>query len=117
MARDWQGSKWIRPEKRLAIYARDGFCCVYCGASIESGATLTLDHVIAHALGGSNDAANLVTCCGECNSRKRDLSTRPWFACLRSRGIDTGKIGPRIRRLLAKPIDVEAAKAMIAARA
>lgn len=30
------GSKWIRPEKRLAIYHRDGFACIYCGATAES---------------------------------------------------------------------------------
>jgi 5-methylcytosine-specific restriction endonuclease McrA len=24
------GSKWIRPEKRWAIYRRDTYCCIYC---------------------------------------------------------------------------------------
>ena len=30
-----QGSKWIRKSTRLAIYYRDGLCCVYCGAAGE----------------------------------------------------------------------------------
>ena len=29
------GSKWIRPEKRMAIYLRDGLACVYCGEGVE----------------------------------------------------------------------------------
>ena len=56
-----QGSKWIRPVKRLAIYARDGFACVFCGATMEQGARLTLDHVVPCLLGGDNKENNLVT--------------------------------------------------------
>lgn len=55
-----QGSKWIRRSTRLAIYSRDGFCCAYCGATAETGAALTLDHVQACELGGSNEPTNLV---------------------------------------------------------
>lgn len=28
---DWQGMNWIRQDKRLAIYLRDGLACVWCG--------------------------------------------------------------------------------------
>ena len=59
---NWQGMNWIRQEKRLAIYLRDGMSCAYCGASVEGGAQLSLDHVKPHSRGGSNAAANLVTC-------------------------------------------------------
>ena len=111
-----QGSKWIRPEKRLAIYHRDGFCCAYCGAGAEDGVLLTLDHVLACELGGSNEATNLVTACLSCNSAKQDKTTRVWFAHLRDRGIDTDKVGPRIRRLTAKALDMKAGKALLAAR-
>lgn len=111
-----QGSKWIRPAKRLAIYHRDGFCCAHCGAAAEDGVFLTLDHVIACELGGSNEATNLVTACLSCNSSKQDATTNAWFATLRDRGIDTAKVGPRIRRLTAKPLDLAAGKAFLAAR-
>ena len=35
------GRNWIRPEKRRALYLRDGLACVYCGDSLEDGARLT----------------------------------------------------------------------------
>lgn len=111
-----QGSKWIRPEKRLALYARDGFCCAYCGAGVEDGAALTLDHLVACELGGTNEADNLVTACLSCNSAKQDLTTRAWFATLRDRGVDTTKLGARIRRLTAKPLDLAKGRALLAAR-
>lgn len=45
-----QGSKWIRRAKRLAIYERDWFRCVYCGEADAS--KLTLDHLVASEAGG-----------------------------------------------------------------
>jgi 5-methylcytosine-specific restriction endonuclease McrA len=65
-----QGMNWIRKEKRLAIYLRDGLACCYCGGAVEDGAKLTLDHIKCHDHGGSNDATNLVTCCHSCNSAR-----------------------------------------------
>lgn len=67
---NWQGMNWIRQEKRLAIYLRDGCACAYCGASVEDGATLSLDHVKPHSKGGSNHESNLVTCCKGCNDSR-----------------------------------------------
>ena len=61
---------WIRQSTRLAIYLRDGMACAYCGESVEGGAKLTLDHVKPHSHGGSNEPANLVTCCHRCNSSR-----------------------------------------------
>jgi len=69
------GSKWIRPEKRLAIYLRDGMACAYCGRGIEEGDTspaLTLDHITPRSRGGSNEATNLITACVRCNSKRQD---------------------------------------------
>lgn len=111
------GSKWIRPEKRLAIYHRDGFACIYCGATAESGAALSLDHVTPRELGGSHHADNLVTCCVPCNSSKQDEGMRGWFQALRDRGIDTAKLARRIRSATSRPLDIEAGKALRAARA
>jgi len=65
-----QGMNWIRQNKRLAIYLRDGLACVYCGATVEDGAKLTLDHLKPHSKGGGNEETNLVTCCQKCNSSR-----------------------------------------------
>jgi len=73
MCREWNGSKWIRKEKRLAIYARDNFTCAFCGKHmVFDNVTLSLDHVQPVANGGQNDATNLITSCRLCNSKKGD---------------------------------------------
>jgi len=69
-----QGMNWIRQDKRLAIYLRDGLACTYCGSTIEEGASLSLDHIKPYSNGGSNSERNLVTCCAKCNSSR---GTRP----------------------------------------
>lgn len=105
------GSKWIRPEKRLAIYARDGFACVYCKCPAdEHEMPLTLDHVTPRELGGSNKANNLVTACWTCNSTKQEYNARRFFAMLRDRGVDTRNLSKRIARQLAKAINVKLGK-------
>lgn len=94
-----QGSKWIRPEKRERIYKRDNHTCVYCGGSIymDSEMLLTLDHVVAYALGGTNDANNLVTACRSCNSSKRHLSVPQFIQYLSDQGTDTSCIAKNVR--------------------
>lgn len=75
-----QGSKWIRKDKRLAIYLRDGMACAYCGKGVEeSGAPLTLDHLLPCSKGGGNHEGNLVTCCLSCNSRRQDMDLDQWL--------------------------------------
>lgn len=68
--RKWQGMNWIRQEKRLAIYLRDGCACVWCGKGIEQQITLSLDHIKVAKHGGGNEASNLVTCCIDCNTSR-----------------------------------------------
>ena len=70
-----QVQKWIRNEKRLALYLRDGLACCYCGEGIEDGAKLTLDHLVAHSHGGGNEVSNLITACNRCNSSR---GNRDW---------------------------------------
>lgn len=97
-----QGSKWIRPSTRWAIYHRDNFACVYC----TRVGSLSLDHVGAVEVHGrDNGAHNLVTSCVSCNSSKQGISTRAWFAKLRTKGIDTTLVRRRIAAARAKPID------------
>lgn len=71
---------WIRASKRYAIYARDGWRCVYCGRgpsvthalldTAHVAAILSLDHVIPRSMGGENVSYNLVTACRRCNRMK-----------------------------------------------
>jgi len=110
------GSKWIRPERRLAIYARDGFACLFCGTTSDEGASLSLDHVLPRELGGSHDSSNLVTACVSCNSAKQDSTMRTWFASLRDRGIDTARMSAKIKRACAAKVDIKLGKALLAAR-
>lgn len=97
-------SQWIRTDKRLAINLRDSMRCVYCEVEVIAGAHVsednaaTLDHVIAQANGGGNEAANLVTACVHCNSSKQDMSKIAWGRVCRARGIDTDKMWRRVRR-------------------
>lgn len=111
-----QGMNWIKPAKRLALYHRDGFCCIYCGATAEDGAKLGLDHLLANELGGSNEATNLVTACGSCNSSKCDLTMSAWFEKLDARGVDTAGLGDRIRTRIAIPLDMAEGRRLLAIR-
>jgi hypothetical protein len=63
-----RGGGNISPELRSEVYQRDGFVCVYCGATED----LTCDHVTPVSNGGPTTLENLATACRPCNSRKRD---------------------------------------------
>jgi hypothetical protein len=93
-----QGMNWIRPEKRLAIYLRDGLACCWCGATCEQD-TLTLDHCKPHSMGGSNDVVNLLTCCRRCNS-SRGTRSLPTFAKVVAEYLDHGITADAILRHL-----------------
>src|SRR5216117_1543925 len=56
-----------RKISRRALFARDGWRCVYCGTA---GGRLTLDHVIPRSRGGDSTWENVVTSCAPCNLRK-----------------------------------------------
>lgn len=66
---------WIRRERRLAIYLRDGFRCVYCLADLSNARPfdISLDHLTPKADGGSNEPSNLVTACRHCNCSRGSL--------------------------------------------
>lgn len=78
------GGSWIRDDKRLAIYLRDGFRCAYgltpaCEArnrdlSGQDARDITLDHLNAKHAAGSHHEGNLVTACRSCNSARQDTS-------------------------------------------
>ncbi len=61
--------KGLRPSQRFEVFRRDGFRCRYCGAT-PVDRPLHVDHVIPVSDGGTDDDANLVTACAECNGGK-----------------------------------------------
>lgn len=68
------GSKWIRPEKRLAVYLRDRFTCIYCLCDLHDAdpRDITLDHVKPGHFAGNHRESNLVCACRSCNSSRQD---------------------------------------------
>ena len=117
MKKRTQGMNWIRKEKRLAIYMRDGLSCAYCGTSIEDGAQLSLDHIKPYSKGGSNDQKNLVTCCSKCNSVRQD---RPWKEFAKKAAgylnIESKEIIRHVENCRKRKIDTKAAKEIMSRR-
>ena len=56
-----------RKISRRALFARDGWRCVYCGTTTGR---LTLDHVVPRSRGGESVWENVVTSCATCNHKK-----------------------------------------------
>lgn len=117
----WHGMNWISQNSRLAIYLRDGLACAYCSANIESGTILSLDHIKAHNVGGTNEATNLITCCKRCNESK-GKRTLPDFAKAvagyLNHGVDPKEIVKHVRACVKrdlKPFKAQA-RAMIESR-
>lgn len=59
----------VSQRMRFEVLKRDNFKCRYCGKTAEA-VELEVDHVTPTALGGTDDADNLVTACGPCNDGK-----------------------------------------------
>ncbi len=113
--------RWIRLEKRLAIYLRDGLACAYCGTGVEVGVQLTLDHLKPRIKEGCNDASNLVTCCMSCNSSRQQRSVAHFAAAVasyRKNGTTAEEIVARVRRLSRRSLvrHLDEAKAILSRR-
>lgn len=61
--------KALSKRVRFEVFKRDLFACQYCGAAPPS-VLLHIDHIVAVANGGGNEADNLVTACENCNLGK-----------------------------------------------
>lgn len=109
---NWQGMNWIRQEKRLAIYMRDGLACVYCLKGVEDDEILTLDHLKVYSKGGSNHESNLVTACKTCNSSRGTKSVRAYCNLFE----DGGQVERDVRNSAKRVLDMKAAKQLIAQR-
>ncbi len=59
------------PPTRMMIYYRDNFRCAYCGKTLKDN-EITIDHIVPKSKGGKWTWENLVTCCRECNFKKKD---------------------------------------------
>lgn len=105
------GMGWISLQKRLAIYKRDDFDCVWCRgwfATDELGYGLSLDHLHDRH---DHRAENLVTCCPECNSRRSGLSLRRWITTLAADGHESAQtIRARVAAAASRPIDLQEGK-------
>lgn len=63
----------FRGKQRDVIFAEDGFRCAYCLLDLTKlpRPLWTIDHILPRSQGGTNARSNLVTCCFDCNSRRR----------------------------------------------
>lgn len=64
---------------RAAVFARDGFACVYCG---DAEGPLECDHVHPRVLGGLSTPENLATACVGCNRSKGGRTLEQWKGVL-----------------------------------
>ena len=106
MSATWNGSKWIRPAKRLAIYIRDEFRCLSCNRDLRDAAPveINLDHLIPRSEGGTNDASNLVTACKRCNSARGAKRWTKFYPV---------ENHASVRRTIRRKLNVNLAKALI----
>lgn len=65
---------------RSAVFERDNYTCVYCGAQ---GVRLEADHIVPVSRGGETSMANLATACKPCNRSKGVKLISEWRACLK----------------------------------
>jgi 5-methylcytosine-specific restriction endonuclease McrA len=113
-AGEWQGMNWIRQSKRLAIYLRDGCACAWCGATVEDGAMLTLDHLKPHTNGGSNHESNLVTACRRCNSSRQARTVARFardVAAYINHGVKAADVESHVRNCAARSLKSHKAEA------
>lgn len=92
--------------RRLAIYHRDHFDCVWCAGEFppnELGYGLQIDH-----LGDRSDhrSESLVTSCGDCNARKKAKPVEVWLGELATEGHDIDAVRERLARARTTPLDM-----------
>lgn len=101
---------WITSTRREAIYARDGWCCQWCGVTVarrvSGDALASLDHVVPQSVYptlvghkvGMNASDNLVTACVKCNSTRQDMHIEAFAAHVASvRGETVEAVVARVR--------------------
>ncbi|RLC20914.1 MAG: HNH endonuclease [Deltaproteobacteria bacterium] len=69
-ARKLRSSQWWKRKRSSGI-------CHYC-KHYYPPKELTMDHIIPLARGGKSEKFNLVPCCKECNTKKKQLLPSEW---------------------------------------
>jgi hypothetical protein len=115
------GMNWLRQDKRLAIYLRDGLACVWCGDSVENGAKFHADHFIPDSKGGGNEESNIVTACQRCNCSRGNRSASKFaagVAAYLNHGVTGAEILAHVNACRRRPLAEfrKQAKALIALR-
>jgi 5-methylcytosine-specific restriction endonuclease McrA len=75
-ARKLRAGQWWKRKRASGI-------CHYCN-HIFSPKDLTMDHVIPLARGGRSEKFNLVPCCKDCNTKKKQQLPAEWEAYMAS---------------------------------
>jgi 5-methylcytosine-specific restriction endonuclease McrA len=57
---------------RQDVLMRDNYTCQICGATVDDGVKLEIDHIIPVSKGGTNDENNLQVLCQQCNREKHN---------------------------------------------
>jgi 5-methylcytosine-specific restriction endonuclease McrA len=84
VSRDWK-------RVRLAVLARDGYTCAYCGQDAT-----TVDHVVSIKAGGDPlSLENCVSACRRCNSAKGSRSQALFLASISTPPAFPGNISPK----------------------
>jgi 5-methylcytosine-specific restriction protein A len=73
-ARELRQSQWWKRRVAKGI-------CHYCGRPTPPK-ELTMDHIVPIARGGKSTKSNVVPCCKECNTAKKQLLPMEWEAYL-----------------------------------
>lgn len=88
--------------RRRDIFAKSHGCCHYCSTPLTLDGSWHVEHMLPRALGGADEASNLVAACVPCNLSKSDrtavefvmqetaTSTRPSTTDTRSPTTSTG---------------------------
>jgi len=71
-ARELRNSQWWKRKRSQGI-------CYYCHEAFPPK-TLTMDHIVPMARGGKSVKSNVVPCCKDCNSKKKQLLPLEWAA-------------------------------------
>ena len=58
--------------RRREVFARSLGRCHYCSAALTLDGRWQVEHMVPRALGGDDDASNLVASCAPCNLSKQD---------------------------------------------
>lgn len=80
-ARELRQSQWWKRKRSQGI-------CHYCRTRIPPR-ELTMDHIVPIARGGRSIRSNVVPCCKECNSKKRQMLPLEWREYMTSLQPDT----------------------------